>query len=251
MPLAKATVVAFGGLAILGSLSRSCSAQGAMTRYEIVAAENAVVVLGRSAIVRDIFTKVMGREGAEAMLSLPPKELGWKIVESDRVVNALAESSHISRPGNSNEFIASINSLRAFRALANSETRPGNLTLLSSSSMQGKQFGIRTVTFESASLRKEVERSLQAKAGVTRSYDLSIEGLKIDPAFKVPIWKSTKSMGSLELGAIKRNDAFAAIAVGCAFIKTCNSRIYAPITKFVASSAPATSPVPGGAAKKE
>jgi len=223
--VAKTPVAASAALWLL-ILSAPCLAQGGAIPYEIRGVEAVVEVMGESPLVRGALERLLGRSAAEAVLALPPKELGWKVIETDAYASAVATAPALREAGNTDAFLASINDLRAFRA----QTMPGqktfNLLSMNNSSPDLPEM-IRPVT---------VEHSVTPPSESTKwEFTFTREGIKVDPGYKIPLWESSSTTGNIKIDEIKWSD----VGVACAIISPCANEISDRLKKIVTAATPA------------
>jgi hypothetical protein len=219
------------------------SAQGLLTNAETRVAAAAAVAIGRSAVVRGVVEEMFGREAAETLLKLPPVELGWKVIWDDRLAGALANATPVSRAGNTENLLASINTLRAFETQADAlgalqtEAHPQSLSsiqrlrLLSVAPSTQEEVKIKSVVTneairswlnnENSGLATGTTKEAVANNASGRSVSVTLEGINIQPGYKIPLWRMKRSTGSLELNTLKWTDAAKGGALGCAVVTAC------------------------------
>jgi hypothetical protein len=218
-------------------LAQISSAQGPLTNLETRAAAGAALWIGRSAVVQGVVKEVFGREAAEALLKLPPVELGWKVIGDDRLASAVANSTLVSRAGNTEGFLASINTLRAFETTQANTLgalqAPANLSsvqrlhLLSVAPSTEREEKVRSVVAnawlkdENSTLTPRATNGTSPNNVSRRSVSITVEGINIDPGYSVPLWTAKKTTGNLELNRLKWTDTAAGGALGCAVLAAC------------------------------
>jgi hypothetical protein len=223
MPLGRLGVAAAVALWLLIPLllSASCLAQGPATPWEIRGAEAAAEMIGASPLVRGALERLLGPSAAQAVLGLPAKELGWKVIETDVYASAVATSPALRQAGNADAFLASINDLRAFRAQT-VPTRSSFDFLSVNNSSHNPLAMIRPVTVENPSDLTKWE------------FTFTREGMNIDPGYTIPLWNSRSTIGNMKLDQIKWSD----VAVACAIVSPCANGISNRLKEIVGTSSP-------------
>ena len=114
---------------VLLFVSSACLAQGAATPWEVRGIAEAAELIGSSAIVRGAIQRLVGPTQARALLGLPASEVGLRVINADNFARAVALDPIISKAGQTEAFLASINSLRSLTAQAPGAGRNSTSTL--------------------------------------------------------------------------------------------------------------------------
>jgi hypothetical protein len=239
--LLRRAVVAFCVGVMLVAFSRPCWAQGAATVTEMRAAGLAAEWIGTSLVVRQVIESVLGRGSVEAerMLALPPQQLGWRVIESDRLAGALATAPSIARAGHTEELLASINSLRAFSATAKVLSSAGAQSNAASLRLLGVQKSTSAQLDEIIRAATVAQKVSPATTGPTsRSFSIGREGIKADPGFEIPVWKSDRATVKLQLDTLKWSDAAKGGAVVCALVSPCAENVSKRVKAILGTSKP-------------
>jgi len=183
-------------------------------------AERVAHMIGVSPLVRNALKSHLDSQQAEPLLALSPRELGWKVIQTNHLATIVATDPSIKQAGHTDAFLASINCLR---------------TITSQRDASSVSHGPRDTSFDLLGIdhTNEVKPITVRPPTPGRSFTIDpFQGIKIDPPIKIPfnIWKGRvkfKDVDHIKWADISKGAAAVTkgAGVGCTILSSCRSRV--------------------------
>ena len=210
-------------------ISSVCLGQGSATVWELRGLAGAAELIGSSAVVRGAVERLLTPARASALLGLPAKEFGLEVIKTDQLAKAVALDPAIVRAGQTEAFLASVNSIRSMTAQAqtglsrSSASTSKTLELLSLSNSRPLTAGV-----SSTSVEQRIAGELSKQ-----TLSFSLEGLKLEPGIKIPVWSTRGTSGQLVLDNVKWSQVAAGSAAVCAVTTPCAEGISEQLKRII------------------
>jgi hypothetical protein len=169
-------------------------------------------MIGVDPLVRNALKSKLDSQQADALLALPPRELGWKVIQTDHLATIVVTDPSVKQVGRTDGYLTSINGVRAMTS------RPLHAS-------------VDVLSINETNTVKPVK-----PVTVTRSTTIDPDGVKFDPAYKILLPSGEKWPIKIQVDQIKWAHIATVTGITCAILPSCRNDVLTSTDDKSASS---------------